>query len=137
MTGQSPDMQSGSAKPAHKIEQQELFAPEDTLNHHAEDVQGVHIEEYVPDTSVHKHVCNDLPPAEIGRCGIEEPESPYHEVLVDKSCYKYDQVDQDKIPGHRRYGRKETATSFLIIIRHLKSFFYLIGPQDRYDPAPV
>jgi hypothetical protein len=98
-----PNLHGCGTQAAHKIKEQEFLASQYSLNHHAEDEQGVHIEEYVPYSSVHEHVGYYLPPVEISGTRVKQPESAYHEVLVNKGGDKDNHVDYDQVPGHRRH----------------------------------
>ena len=55
-------MQTGSSESAYKIEHQEFFGPYIVFNDHSKHDKRVHIEEYVPEATVHEHVRHHLPP---------------------------------------------------------------------------
>ena len=87
---------------AYGVERDEFPGADDVLNHTAEDVEGVHIEQYMPEPSVHIHICDELPPMEV--MGLEriQGEQPEKDVrlechISDKCRQKQDDVDDDYI----------------------------------------
>ena len=59
------EMESDGPQTAYEIENKELLPSDYPLHHGTEDYQGVHIEENMPETAVHKHMGDYLPPVEI------------------------------------------------------------------------
>ena len=90
-------MDGCSSKSCHKIEDQELLWTPYSFEHRTEYVESVHIEEQMPEASVHEHMCHRLPPVKKWRCGIEKGELLHHEFLVERGHYHNHNVDDDNV----------------------------------------
>ena len=74
-----------------------LILPQYVLHYAAEDEQGVHVEEYMPESPMHEHVGNDLPSMEIPRRRVEQCECLDHVLLVDHTGQEDKAVDDYKV----------------------------------------
>ena len=80
------------------------------LHYGAENQQRIHIEEKVPEASVHKHMGNNLPPAEAGRRRIEESEVTHHHILIDEGRQEHYNVYENEVLGDYGNIGQETAS---------------------------
>jgi hypothetical protein len=92
-----PRMDSRSTKTGHEIENEEFPGTPDPFQHRSENEQGVHIEEKMPESSVHEHMRYRLPPVEERRSRIEQGEFFIHEILVQISHEHHKDVDDNDI----------------------------------------
>ncbi len=96
-------MEGCSSYSADEVERQEFLRTNDVLDHTAEYVQGVHIEQYVPEPTVQEQICHGLPPMEeVGFEGVESKQlSQYgraRQAFAKKGGRKYYDIDNDKVP---------------------------------------
>ena len=100
-------MQQCGTYSGDEIEHKELLRAPDPFEHGAEDEQGVHVEEDMPESPVHEHVSDYLPQPEIRRSRIVQGEAGHHVILV-QNCHEHHQdIDDDDVLDGGRDGAEE------------------------------
>ena len=87
-------MHQGGAYSCHEIENKKLLCTPDPFENGSEYEQSVHVEEYMPEISMHEHVRNQLPYMKIRGCGIKEGEIQNHVFPVQGYHYHHQNVDK-------------------------------------------
>lgn len=99
----------------HKIEYKEFPRSPDPFEHRSEYVQGVHVEEKMPEASVHEHMRHRLPPVEERRCRVEKREGLIHEILIQHRHDHDKDIDDDDVLYGCRYIRHETSPASVVV----------------------
>ena len=129
-------MKGHSPESAEEIEKQEFLLPQNVLNYATEYQQSVHVEENVPESPVHKHVGDNLPPVEIPRSRIEESESLDHVFLVDQTGQKHKAVDDyEVLCDSRDIGHETSPAAVSVVVSHLLKKFIDVPDLDDIDYA--
>ena len=102
-------MQKGCSKSGDHIAKQVFPRTPDSFKHAAEHIEREHIEKEMSETSVHKQMCDWLPPAEKWRSGIEQRKGLVHKVLGESAYEKNQCVDYNKVAGDGRNKSQESA----------------------------
>ena len=103
---------SCSSKSTKEVEYHEAVLTDDPFDSHPEYIERVHVEEQMPEASVHEHVGERLPYLEPGGLGIEKRKNREHEIRIDLGRQIDDHIDYDQMDGYREFS------SFFLIVRH-------------------
>ena len=96
-------VQCGCSESCHEVENEIFLRAEAAFKYGTEHQEGIHIEEYVPESAVHEHVCQYLPRLEEWRCRVEHGEIGDHEVFIYQRGDEHQYVDCHEILCHGRY----------------------------------
>ena len=96
-------VQGHCSQSGHEVEYEELLRTEAAFKYGTEHQEGIHVEEYVPESAVHEHVRQYLPRLEEWRRRVEHGEIGDHEVLIYQCGDEHQYVDCHEILCHGRY----------------------------------
>ena len=119
-------MDCSCTQTCHEIKYQELLRSPDSFKHGSEDIEGVHVEEQMPEASVHEHVSHRLPPVEERRSRIEEGECLIHEILSQSRHDHDEDIDYDYVLDSRGHIAHEAATAAVVVVVVIVAHFLFI-----------
>jgi hypothetical protein len=74
LKGEYAHVAESCAETTYYVENKESFWAPNIFEHATKHIEGEHVEENVPNTAMHKHVCKGLPPAKQWRLPVMETE---------------------------------------------------------------